>query len=95
MDDNAYLILTVREVARLLHVSPEFVRDELIRKGRLKAVRYTDRGQFRIHPKEVDAFLGHPDSQAENSSIARRADIRDAEARMKRHGIPLNEGVSI
>ena len=93
MDDGAHLMLNVREVARLLQVSPDFVRDELIRKGKLNAVRYTERGQFRIHPKDVDAFLGRPLSQARKSPSARRAAIREAEAIMKREGIPLSEGL--
>lgn len=93
MDDDAHLMMDVKEVARLLNVSPDYVRDELIRKGRLDAIRYTPRGQFRIHPHAVDKLLGRPISQARNSPIARRKAIREAETIMKRLGVPLNEGL--
>lgn len=49
-------LLTVREVARLLHVHPNTLR-RWSNNGRLKAYRITDRGDRRFKREEVARFL--------------------------------------
>jgi len=58
-------MLTVREVARLLHVHPNTLR-RWSNKGRIKAYRITPRGDRRFKREEIARFLaefnGHGDS---------------------------------
>jgi len=49
-------MLTVREVARLLHVHPNTLR-RWSKNGRVKAYRITDRGDRRFKREEIARFL--------------------------------------
>jgi len=51
-----YKILLTKEVADMLRVSEEYVR-ELIRERRIKAYREGRRGGFRIESTEVDNYI--------------------------------------
>ncbi|MDD5492480.1 MAG: helix-turn-helix domain-containing protein [bacterium] len=50
-----YILLT-REVAGILRVSEEYVR-ELIRQGKIKAYKEGRRGGYRILGKDVDRYI--------------------------------------
>lgn len=58
MGNGEYMseMLTVREVARLLHVHPNTLR-RWSNNGRLKAYRITDRGDRRFKREEISRFL--------------------------------------
>lgn len=58
MADNDQMndMLTVREVARLLHVHPNTLR-RWTNNGRLKAYRITPRGDRRFKREEIARFL--------------------------------------
>jgi len=49
-------LLTVREVARLLHVHPNTLR-RWSKDGRIKAYRITARGDRRFKREEIERFL--------------------------------------
>ena len=53
-------LLTIREVARLLHVHPNTLR-HWSDTGRIKALRITPRGDRRFRPQDVDRFLADID----------------------------------
>lgn len=54
--------LTVPEVADVLRVHPETVR-EWLRSGRLEGVRIGRRSGWRISEAQLDAFLGRDESK--------------------------------
>ena len=54
--------LTVPEVADVLRVHPETVR-EWLRSGRLDGVRIGRRSGWRISESQLDTFLGRDDSK--------------------------------
>ena len=58
-------MLTVREVARLLHVHPNTLR-RWSNEGRIKAYRITARGDRRYKREEIAHFLAELNSQADN-----------------------------
>jgi excisionase family DNA binding protein len=58
-------MLTVREVARLLHVHPNTLR-RWSNNGRIKAYRITARGDRRYKREEIAHFLAELSSQADN-----------------------------
>jgi excisionase family DNA binding protein len=58
-------MLTVREVARLLHVHPNTLR-RWSNNGRIKAYRITPRGDRRFKREEIAQFLAELNSQADN-----------------------------
>jgi excisionase family DNA binding protein len=58
-------MLTVREVARLLHVHPNTLR-RWSNNGRIKAYRITTRGDRRYKREEIVRFLAELNSQADN-----------------------------
>jgi excisionase family DNA binding protein len=58
-------MLTVREVARLLHVHPNTLR-RWSNNGRIKAYRITSRGDRRFKREEIVRFLAELNSQADN-----------------------------
>ncbi|HXZ95290.1 MAG TPA: helix-turn-helix domain-containing protein [Dehalococcoidia bacterium] len=59
-------MLTVREVARLLHVHPNTLR-RWSNAGRIRAYRITARGDRRYKREEIARFLAELSSQADNS----------------------------
>ena len=63
--DHMSNMLTVREVAELLHVHPNTLR-RWSNKGRIRAYRITPRGDRRFEREEITRFLaelnGHPDN---------------------------------
>ena len=69
MDD----MLTVREVARILHVHPNTLR-RWSNNGRIKAYRITRRGDRRFKRQEITDFLtelnGYADNGREASGIS-------------------------
>jgi len=58
-------MLTVREVARLLHVHPNTLR-RWSNKGRIRAYRITPRGDRRFKREEIAQFLAELNTQADN-----------------------------
>ena len=58
-------MLTVREVARLLHVHPNTLR-RWSNKGIIRAYRITPRGDRRFKREEIAQFLAELNSQADN-----------------------------
>jgi excisionase family DNA binding protein len=73
MGNGEYMsdMLTVREVARLLHVHPNTLR-RWSNNGRIRAYRITPRGDRRFKREEIDRFLaelsGHSDDRQEAES---------------------------
>ena len=69
-------MLTIREVARLLHVHPNTLR-RWSNAGRIKAYHINQRGDRRFKREEITRFLdelsGHGDGQqeAESSQLSR------------------------
>ena len=78
MGNNEYMseMLTVREVARLLHVHPNTLR-RWSNNGRIKSYRITPRGDRRFKREEIVRFLkelnGHSDDcqEVENMLLSR------------------------
>jgi excisionase family DNA binding protein len=60
--DHLSDMLTVREVARLLHVHPNTLR-RWSNDGRIRAYRINRRGDRRFKREEVDRFLAESDGQ--------------------------------
>jgi excisionase family DNA binding protein len=58
-------MLTVREVARLLHVHPNTLR-RWNNKGRIRAYRITPRGDRRFRREEIAHFLAELNAQADD-----------------------------
>jgi len=58
-------MLTVREVARLLHVHPNTLR-RWSNNGRIRAYRITPRGDRRFKREEIAHFLAELNTQADN-----------------------------
>jgi excisionase family DNA binding protein len=58
-------MLTLREVARLLHVHPNTLR-RWSNNGRIKAYRITPRGDRRFKREEIVRFLAELNRQADN-----------------------------
>jgi excisionase family DNA binding protein len=58
-------MLTVREVARLLHVHPNTLR-RWSNNGRIKTYRITPRGDRRFRREEIAHFLAELNTQADN-----------------------------
>jgi len=58
-------MLTVREVARLLHVHPNTLR-RWSNNGRIRAYRITPRGDRRFKREEIVRFLAELNGQADN-----------------------------
>ncbi|MFP3880152.1 MAG: MerR family transcriptional regulator [Dehalococcoidia bacterium] len=65
-DDHIHMddMLTVREVARLLHVHPNTLR-RWSNKGRIRAYRINPRGDRRFKREEIANFLAELDSDAD------------------------------
>jgi len=57
-------MLTVREVAQLLHVHPNTLR-RWSNNGRIRAYRITPRGDRRYKREEIDRFLAELNSHAD------------------------------
>ena len=58
-------MLTVREVAQLLHVHPNTLR-RWSNNGRIRAYRITPRGDRRFEREEIARFLAELNGQADN-----------------------------
>jgi len=67
MGNGEYMsdMLTVREVARLLHVHPNTLR-RWSNNGRIRAYRITPRGDRRFKREEIAQFLAELNTQADN-----------------------------
>jgi excisionase family DNA binding protein len=61
-DERMDSMLTVREVARLLHVHPNTLR-RWSNNGRIRAYRITPRGDRRFKHEEIARFLDELNSQ--------------------------------
>jgi excisionase family DNA binding protein len=66
MDD----MLTVREVARLLHVHPNTLR-RWSNNGRIRSYRITPRGDRRYRLRDVERFLARLNSVGDSASRVR------------------------
>ena len=66
MDD----MLTVREVARLLHVHPNTLR-RWSNKGRIRAYRINPRGDRRYRLRDIEGFLAQLNSHRDSPSEVR------------------------
>ncbi len=64
-------MLTVREVARLLHVHPNTLR-RWSNQGIIRAYRITARGDRRFKREEIAQFLAELNAQADNCEASRR-----------------------
>jgi excisionase family DNA binding protein len=62
--DNMSEMLTVQEVARLLHVHPNTLR-RWNNKGRIRAYRINPRGDRRFKREEITRFLTELNGQAD------------------------------
>jgi len=62
-------MLTVREVARLLHVHPNTLR-RWSNNGRIKTYRITPRGDRRFRREEIAHFLAELNAQADDRQEA-------------------------
>jgi len=58
-------MLTLREVAKLLHIHPNTLR-RWSNAGRIKAYRITARGDRRFKREEIARFLAELNTQADN-----------------------------
>ena len=56
MDMSMHKILVTKEVAQLLRLHEEYVR-ELIRQGKIKAYKEGRRGGYRVSIDEVDKYV--------------------------------------
>jgi len=63
--DHMSNMLTVREVAQLLHVHPNTLR-RWSNKGRIRAYRITPRGDRRFKREEIVRFLAELNSESDN-----------------------------
>jgi excisionase family DNA binding protein len=72
MGNGEYMsyMLTVREVARILHVHPNTLR-RWSNKGSIRAFRINDRGDRRFERDEVVRFLAELNRHADNWKKAR------------------------
>jgi excisionase family DNA binding protein len=70
-DEQMGTMLTVREVARLLHVHPNTLR-RWSNKGTIRAYRITSRGDRRYKREEIAHFLAELSSQADNWTETRK-----------------------
>lgn len=66
-DERMSNMLTLREVARLLHVHPNTLR-RWSNDGRIKAYRITARGDRRFKREEVARFLAELNEHRDNGS---------------------------
>ena len=69
-DERMDGMLTVSEVARLLHVHPNTLR-RWSNNGRIRAYRITPRGDRRYKREEIDRFLAELNSHADKWREAR------------------------
>ena len=56
---DALQLLTVSQTANMLACSERYVRTELIGKGKLKAIQFKPRGQYRVHADSVEKLVNH------------------------------------
>ena len=63
--DHMSNMLTVREVAQLLHVHPNTLR-RWSNQGRIRAYRITPRGDRRFKREEIVRFLAELNSESDN-----------------------------
>ena len=80
-------MMTVGEVAKLLNVSKDYVRDTLIALGTLKALRYTENGHYRIDPASLDQLMDRKYVETETSERTRKAIDEDAKDAMRSLGV--------
>jgi len=66
-DERMSNMLTLREVAKLLHVHPNTLR-RWSNDGRIKAYRITSRGDRRFKREEVARFLAELNEHRDNGS---------------------------
>jgi excisionase family DNA binding protein len=71
-------MLTIREVARLLHVHPNTLR-RWSNAGRIKAYHINQRGDRRFKREEITRFLGELNGQADNWEEAGKDDGNGSE----------------
>jgi len=64
-DEQLGSMLTVREVARLLHIHPNTLR-RWSNRGRIRAYRITPRGDRRFKREEIARFLTELNAQGGN-----------------------------
>jgi len=72
-DEQMVNMLTVREVAQLLHIHPNTLR-RWSNRGRIRAYRITPRGDRRFKREEIARFLTELNVQGGNPSEARPDD---------------------
>ena len=61
-------VLLTKEVAEMLRVSEEYVRD-LIRRKELNAYKEGRRGGYRILPEEVEKYIFRKHEESENQQV--------------------------
>ncbi len=66
-DDNMDDMLTVSEVARLLHVHPNTLR-RWSNKGRIRSYRINPRGDRRYRLRDIEGFLAQLNSHGDGAS---------------------------
>ena len=73
-DERMSDMLTVREVAQLLHIHPNTLR-RWSNNGRIRAYRITSRGDRRFKREEIVRFLAELNGQADNWQKTERSQL--------------------
>ncbi len=86
-NDKMHAMLTVKEVARLLHVHPNTLR-RWSKDGRIKAYRIAPRGDRRFEYREIARFLAEVDTGEDLRDNGERLEHRPVTTGNKRTARP-------